>query len=88
MQFRRGKAPINADVFFRIQHVNTEGKPLTVNHIDSAVKDLVLTEEETRQEPYFNNDDDDKYAEHLNNDKILSTVKQWIIENAIPSKRA
>ena len=83
VEFRRGTAHGNADALSRIEHVDTNGQPLTVNELDDAIQDLVPDQIAATKAT----EDEDQYFHHLNEDSTLSTVKQWITENKTPSKR-
>ena len=71
----------------RIQHVDTDGNPLTINEIDATAKDLVPLDEDEETD-LVSDASEDQYLRHMANDKVLSTVKQWIIDNKIPSRKS
>ena len=89
VQFRSGTAHGNADALSRIHHVDSEGKPINIQNLHGTVEDLIHTtppdqeDEENNQSAILI----DNYLEELKKDSTLSLVKQWIINNKIPSKK-
>ena len=93
VQFRSGTAHANADALSRIHHVDSEGKAIKAQNLHGTVEDLIHTtppeaeEEDDNIEYDQNTVQPDNYLEELKKDSTLSLVKQWIINNKVPSKK-